>query len=308
MTANLEEMKKISRMALVKELVEKTKNCGLIWHQLSATQHHVKYLDYDFYAARTSQKVYTLDVLKDGKFYRSYNSIFQEEVENLFIEIELSYGDSNIDKYKKIGNFLGRLNGCGNITKNTYNISVVGFGVFISGTSTVEQLRPINPSIELEPLALTFGPSQYAWVGELADITTNDNTTYITQKISGEFPTNWGYAFLEFNTTPVLNLLPPYATRIQISHRRELNGGVFLNIDLLINGAIVFSKTDDESFESSTSFVLEDTGLQMTADGPTYIDSIILRMYMFTNTGNLDTRTIQIDYASVTMQGFELVS
>jgi hypothetical protein len=309
MATNLEAMKKVSRLALMKEIVEKTKSCGLIWNQISPSQYLARYLDYDFFVARTSPKIYNFDVLKDGKMYRSYNSSTQEGVDILFNEIELSYGDNNIEKFKNLGNFLGRLGNCHGVITNVYTIPILGYGVLGGGDVEEEQLRPLGSPATLTPISLTFGPSPSPWTGSLSDIATNDaGATYIRQEISGEFPTNWGYAFLEFDISPVINLIPPYTIRIQVSHKREANNGVYLNLDLLINGAIVFSKAEEDSYESTTSFVLEDTGLQLAAAGPTYLDSVILRLYMFTNTGNLDPRAIQIDYATVSLNGYEQIT
>lgn len=311
MAANLQEMKKISRLALMKEMVEKTKSCGLIWNQISGSQYLAKYQDYDFLVARSSPQVYTFDVLKEGKMYRSYNSSTQEGVKLLFEEIELSFQDSRMDKYKSLGSFIGRIGTCREITTNTYNIPVAGFGVLASGNTFSQQIRPISP-VTLTPISLTFGPTIYPWSGSLSDILTDDgNTTYIRQQVSGEFPTNWGYVFLEFDTSPIINLLPPYQVRVQVSHQREAELGVNLNLDVLVNGAIIYSKPNDSDpsmIESPASYTLFDSTLVDALEGPTYIDSIILRMFMFTNTGNLDPRAIRISYASVDFAGYDPIS
>lgn len=289
-------------------MVEKTKSCGLIWNQPSPSQYRARYLDYDFIVSRTNYNYYSFDVLKEGKFYRSYNSSLQEGVDTLFNEIELSYRESNIEKYKTLGSFFSRINTCRDKVFNTYTIPVLNFGVLGSGSLNAEQLRPLPTPALLTPSNLIFGPSPFPWSGSLNDILTNDGgTSYLRQQVSGEFPTNWGYAFIEFDPTPIIDLLPPYKVRVQVSHERELNGGVYLNLDVLINGAVVYSKTDLDSYESTTSFTLEDTGLQLTSSGPTYIDTVVLRLYMFTNTGNIDPRALRISYVSLSINGYNQI-
>ncbi len=68
---NLEELKIISGEASLGEIIEKTKSNGLVWTQTSKSSYYCESLPYEL---KLSQAGFTLDILKDGNLYRSYQS------------------------------------------------------------------------------------------------------------------------------------------------------------------------------------------------------------------------------------------
>jgi len=111
MPTNLEQLKLINRLALIKELIEKTKNFALIWNEISPSKFIAVKTHYEFYLNRTSPTVVALDVLKDGYMYRTYNSSTQAEINDLF-ETVSSLINPTIDKIRKLQNFASDLPRC----------------------------------------------------------------------------------------------------------------------------------------------------------------------------------------------------
>lgn len=300
MTTNLEEMKKINRLAIMQEMVEKTKNCGLIWDQISPTHFRSKYQNYEFSVSKTNQSTFAFDVLKDKKLFRTYNSSTQDGIDTLYEEIESCSRDNPLEKYKTLTKFLSSVPACYNLT-NIIPITIGSYGVKTGGNVTANKY--VLQTINLSPNLLSFSPTTFAWTGNLSGILTNNgDTSYIRQQVSGEFPTNWGYAFVEFDNTVFANLLPPYQFQIQLVHRREANDGVVLNVDLLLNSAVAFNNTiiPIESYNSYNSGFLNFS--------QTSINQAMLRLSMFTNTGNLSPRALRITYVNLTVKGFGLVN
>jgi hypothetical protein len=298
---NLEELKKISRLALMKELIEKTTNCGLIWNKIKPTCYHAQYDKWDFLITRTNAEIYVLDVQKNGNLYRSYNSSTQDGVYDLFTEIEFASKEMPIEKYKKLEKFIGKLPTCRDITGSTYNVAVSGYGCKTSGSAFIKEVQ--LSTVSILPNSLIFGPTPYPWSGYLSSITTdNGDGSYVRQQVSGEFPTNWGYAFAGFSPSLISSISPPLKFKFQVSNRRETNDGVVLNMDLILNNSVVYGTTTSPT----TSYTLFDSGFQpITISEP--ITQMSLRMSMFTNTGDLAPRALRISFVKIFIQGFVIV-
>jgi hypothetical protein len=113
--------------------------------------------------------------------------------------------------------------------------------------------------------------------------------------------TNWGYANIGFS----LNNLPPtapFSFTIRIAHRREVRLGVNLQIALVVNSTVVYST----SIIPSSSYSVFNSGVQPLA-GITDIEDLQVRLNMFTNTGDLDTRAIRISAVDLRFFGHNIV-
>jgi hypothetical protein len=297
---NIQELKSINKLALINEMIEKTKNCALIWHELSPKRFKSSQNSYDFYLSQTAPSIYSLDVLKNGRLSRAYNSSTQIGVSELFQTVESAL--ISFERQKSVSSFLGRIRSCAPVTHEiTMNGGIVG-----SGDSIFSQLDPIN--VLLFPISLSFGETSFPWSGDytlIDDTATSNNhdsdSTYIRQEVSGMLPTNWGYANIGFS----LNDLPPtapFSFTIRIAHRREVQPGVNLQIALVVNSIVIYSTT----IVSSSSYSVFSSGQQLLS-GITEIEDLQVRLNMFTNTGDLDPRAIRISAVDLRFFGHNIL-
>ncbi len=112
MATNLEQLKLINRLALIKEIIEKSENFALIWNDIAPGKFIAVKDNYEFHLNKTSPSVVALDVLKNGNFYRSYNSSTQVEIADLFDKVS-SISNLSINKFRKLQNFISDLPNCG---------------------------------------------------------------------------------------------------------------------------------------------------------------------------------------------------
>ena len=104
---NVEELKIVVRTAIFSELIEKTKNCAIIWNSIAVGQYFSESDNYKFYISKTSLETYNLDILKYNKLYISYNSNFDPILFNLYKEIDYFIINEKLKKHRIISNVVG---------------------------------------------------------------------------------------------------------------------------------------------------------------------------------------------------------
>lgn len=297
---NLSELKSINRSALIAEITEKSRACAMIWKQIAPGQYQCTNLPFDFYISRTNQSDYSLDVLKNGAYFRRYNSYLQPEVKELYETVDsmLGRGQTN-DRIKKLVQSVSKIK---RACDETYD-EVMRFGV-VGGGAAVDQL--LRPSTMFgRPSSLTFGPTLFPWSGGVTDIDdspgsvlTNDaDATYIRQEVSGAPPTQWGYAYVGF---PSVDLPPvgPYQIRVTVVHRREANPGPQLNVDVVADSAVVFTNR----VTCGTTYAMYDSGM-VPVSLPS-ISNITVRLSMYSNTGNEDLIAMRVTAVNIAVYGW----
>lgn len=300
MTTNFGEIKNINRLAIVREIINKTNNCALVWDNIQPGQYKSVSLPFEFYLTEIKSGA-ILDILKSGQFYISYSSIEYELISELYqVVSSLLLLINNLPKTKEIASSVGRIRGC---AKLEIDIIARG-GIVCINKSTVQQLKP-SSVLTLLPTTLTFGPSLYPWTGSVLDIDDFPNAslsdadlTVIRQQVVGAAPTNWGYAFVGFNLATI-NFGKPFNFRIRVAHRREVNDGVNLVVNLIINNAIRFT----DSVESNVTYQVYTSSL-ITISDITSITQLSVRLNMFTNTGNEDPRVLRISAVDLRISGY----
>lgn len=301
MASNLDELKSISRLALIKEMIEKTKSCAIIWNEIKPGYFRSCTDSYDLHLSQTSASIYSLDVIRGGKLFRSYNSSTQSEVDVLFQTVLSLSTMSSLEKIKTMGKFLKQI---GN-PSSVYNFIPQSVGVDAGGNAVNSHIREIET--QLLPTSLTFGPTPselYIWLGNHLNIDDSPNAeshdgdiSYIRQQVSGTGPTNWGYAFCGFNINEIISE-PPYSFNVRVAHRRSTNDGVILNVDVLANSSVIYSATD----VSDISYTVFSSGLQQMI-GIDSIEDLQVRLSMFTNVGNPLLRSLLITAVDLRIYG-----
>lgn len=294
---NINELKNISRLALIKEIIEKTENSALIWNEIAPGKYKSTQGVYDFYVGRSSPSIYNLDVLKNGTFYRTYNSSTLEGIDELALTIESIVSSTGLSKYQKIGSFLTQIRTC----RTGANSESLSGGLVASGE--VEATQTQNTSSLLLPTSLSFEPSPFPWTGTYHSIDDSPSvnfhdgdSTYIRQTISGPAPTNWGYVAVGFNLNGIPQI-PPFTYRVRVAGRREEETGVTVRLDVMINSAIVFTTT----LTPLETYGIYSTGLQSLSDSS--IDEVEVRLSMITNSGNHVPRSVRITAVDMLING-----
>lgn len=134
MTTNKKELATINVMALMSSLIEQTYNCALTWNLTAPRQYHATAGIYEFYLGQTvsSTSVYALDVWKNGRFLKGYNSTTAADVDTLFNTVDSLPDFSNSHKFMKLANMLSAQHGCGGTVQNiVMNGSVIGGGAAV---------------------------------------------------------------------------------------------------------------------------------------------------------------------------------
>lgn len=300
MSSNLEELKSVSRLALIKELIERTKECSFVWDDIGPGRFRSVSLPYEFYLTKTGPETAVLDVLKNGGYYRTYNSSTQGEVGNLYSTVDTLYAsNAKAEKLNKVTQFVSAIRGC---SPRTHSIVMNG-GIDGGGTGPVTKLTPSN--YLLLPTAISGDPS---WVyGPVSNVAHSPNAlshdgdaTYMRQEVSGALPTQWPYAFLTVDVSSVV-AFAPLSFEARIVHRREVEEGVTLTLDVLVNedDAVVYTGT----FTSDETYTVSTTGIQQMP-GIVSLDELTLRVSIFTNTGNTAPRAIRVTAADITIHGY----
>lgn len=296
--SNTKELKKISRSALLKEIIEKTKACAFVWNQLSASQYKAKTEEYDFWLTKTDSEAYVLDVHRLGRNYRSYLSAVHEEVSELYKIVDIMMASNQrIERAKNLSNMLIDLRGYGPVIHNIFGHG----GLYGFGEAECENCRPVL--VYMQPASVTFGPTPFPWTGSVNSIKENvmlhnGDGSYLRQEVHGELPTNWGYVNIAFS--PHIDIGPPYLFTIRVAHRREAESGVILVVDFLINDTVIYTASDN----SSNLYTIFNSGVQGVPENIKELDSILVRVSMFTNTGNDIPRAIRISAVDLIMSGY----
>jgi len=303
--SNREEIVALNKIAIIQELIEKTKNCVVIWKQKQIKQYDSNFNGYKFIITQPNPNSVVLDVLKNNNLYKSYNSLSLQNLKELFNTIEIISIGADLEKYKKINEFLYKKGSCrqeqiGSLV-NIYDNFVFGFGAEVGGSAPVEKFR--NEEIFLLPNNITFDPNlTFLWSGNHTDIDDEPDVelhdgdlTFIRQQISGVSPRLWGYANIKFDTIS-LPILPPYGAFIRIVSRREEESNVFLNVEVVSNNTVFFN-TQVEQFNYYSFWS------QYVSLGNTSINDLTVRLSMFTNSSNLLPRAIRITAVDLRLFG-----
>jgi hypothetical protein len=311
MVSNIEELKLIRRLQLIRELVELTKGCSLVWNEISPGQFHTRVNNFEFIVSQNNN-IYSLDVLKNKKLYRTFNSNTQNEVDTLYRIIDLLTADSKLEKYKKLGSFIGNIGSCRLPAEEvhtpiTYDIVPTSYGAGTSGSGLYSQIRPLQ--ILLIPNRVTFGPSDYPWTGSVQDIVDpldfvghDGYGSVIRQAVprSASY-TSFGFAYVEFDLTNVPKS-PPFNFFLRVAYCREIEAGILFNCDVIVNSSLVYTGSAYpmdywQYFVSSPQYML----------GIDKIESLVVRLSMSSITASSLERALQISAVDIRIFGYEEV-
>lgn len=295
--ANFDELKEITQIALIKQLTEKTKKCGVVWNQLTASQFRATNGSLDFVLTKTGPEMTVLDILKDGRQYRSYNSGILSDVQDLFEIVSLLTGsNTGLEKARRAANFMSLINGCHNPDMNL----VMRGGASLSGSASINSGSP--STIMLRPVSISFDELLTPYTGDHTDIDDAPNsnfhdgdTTYIRQEVASESPTFWGTAICGFNTS-LITVPAPYRITAKLVCRTEANPGVEYSASLMVNGVPVSTK----NLNPTASYVLYSLD---AADVAETITDLELHLSMSTDVGDPAPRAIRVTACHVVIQG-----
>jgi hypothetical protein len=168
--------------------------------------------------------------------------------------------------------------------------------------------QTVTETVTLLPINLSFGPTNFDWVGFVTDIDDPPNAdsndgdgTHIRQQVSGPQPTQWGYVYCGFDLTDIPTI-GPFTFILKVAHRRETEVGVELIPELLVNSVVVYTG----SAIPSTSYAVFNSGTQPMPT-ITSIEDMQVRLSMFTNTGNFDPRVLRISAVSLDVAGYQQI-
>lgn len=146
-TTNKKELKYLIRKSVIKELIERTKSCTLIWDDLGKGLFIAKLNDFTFYISRYNYGAISIDVLKKNKIYQTYNSNIDAEVGVLYEEVDNMVNIRKILKLKNLNNELGKLSDCNfyeeENTHDTHNIVASG-GILVRGSPNENAIYEIS--------------------------------------------------------------------------------------------------------------------------------------------------------------------
>jgi hypothetical protein len=303
-TTNKEIIKSLNRSALISELIEKTKRCAYVWKEIAPGQYMVTSLPYDFYITKTDSSTTVLDVWKNAGFYRTYNSYTQPEIAELYDAVdEMVSNSTGYDKMVELTQALNLLRSC----QPQIIAEQMSKGLYGSGSAAVTLLVPV--STFMLPATLTFGFTPFPWSGGVSDIddspgvpSHDGDSTYIRQEVSGALPTQWGYAFVGFNPINV-GSVGPFKFKVRAAARREAELGVTMIVDVVVNASVVFT----DNMTPSDTYSIYDSGVQTMPPTITSVDTVEVRLSMFTNTGNTLPRALRVSAVDLTIDGFNPV-
>lgn len=310
MDNNKKQIKSLNRLAIIQELIEKTKNCSLFWVETSLGQFRTQFTNYDFYLTKTSTNTYNLDIIKNKDLYMTYNSLLQSNVKDLYDTVGILSSDSALNKSRRINEFIGRKGSCrqGEIGSSNkfYPISVQGFGLLATGAVTPQIFR--RKFVYLNPTSIEFDTA-YPWSGSHLDIDESDifnqadgDSTFIRQQVAGLSPTVWGYCDVNFNLS-TLPSKPPFVIQSRVVARRESEPGMNLTIQVILNDSSIYQQTiflnESYSYWSSGDLYL--------GDYFSSIKDLKIRLSTFTNVGNLLPRAVRVTGVDLGVTGYDLI-
>jgi hypothetical protein len=310
MVNNKAQIKALNRIAIIQELIEKSKNCSLFWQQSSLNQFKTQFSNYKFFVTKNLNDYFVLDVLQDDQLYVTYNSIINPNVEELYKIIELLVSESTVNKYRRVNEFIGRKGSCrqGEIgsSNKLYPINLQGFGLKASGTVAPEIFR--RRLAYFTPTGIEFDTT-YPWTGNYENIKVNDvfsnhdgDATYIRQSVAGLLPTYWGYLDVKFDLSSVPK--KPFFTIVaRVVARRETEGDVFLNINMLVNDTNVWQQT----ILLSESYILWSSNETWLDNSISSIEDFKLRLTTYTNSGNLIPRAVRVTGVDLAIYGYDVI-
>jgi len=137
---NIEELKYLNHKALMIELSELTKGCVLTWNKVGEGVYYAKIgtnATYEFFVSTSRDDIfsltrsgrnYSLDIKKNGKYYKFYNSVTSSGIEELFREVENYSIDRLLNKRRKLANFVADLIDCRHIFYEFPDGGILGGG------------------------------------------------------------------------------------------------------------------------------------------------------------------------------------
>lgn len=293
---NLDELKALNRSALITEITEKTKQCGLVWSSAAKGQYNTTSLPYNMYLSKMGNDTYNLDVLKNRTLYRSYNSTIQPEVQELYEVVDSIVSDSSVNRMKSLISTISQIHGCG---PEEISISMSG-GIRANGTALVQKF--VSTNTLLLPTLFSYSAVTYPWTGTVDDIndapnvTSHDgDATYARQEVAGPLPTQWAYATCKFDDSG-LPTNDPRKFRIRVAARREAELGVNLIIELVIGVSVVFTGT----FTPSSAYSIYNSGFVTIPNGIVG-PGLQVKLSMFTDTGNYIPRAVRVSAVDLTL-------
>lgn len=126
---SLKQLNDLTQSILIREIQNKSLQCGLVWSKISQTTYEATNDSNSFYLTRIGHKEITLDVTESGRPYVSFTSTVAPEVVDLFntvVKIVLGYEEDK--KLQEIANLFSRPNRCGKIYNHSMSGGVVGDG------------------------------------------------------------------------------------------------------------------------------------------------------------------------------------
>jgi hypothetical protein len=307
---NTDELKAINRSALIGELISKTIACGLLWAQPSASTYRTSTGDYDLYLVQTGSDAYTLDVLKDGLGYRSYNSAIQPDVKELFVAVSTLPGSGQqYDRVRDTVRSLSRSRVCW-----TPPIAPpVSGGIAAGGAAAVREIV-VGPVVTLLPVSLEMEPPTENWLdGPLGNVTDGSDATYMRQTLNNTGVGGvGGFAAFRFDFAGAAGGLTLIAT-FTVRYRRADAAGIGLLV--LLEGANADGDTEElwSYFDTPTDTAFGDAvsgaiTLNPDAHAPGWLDTLVLRVGVFpaliTPGGEGPLSTVHVSEISASVQTF----
>lgn len=167
---NAEQVRANTRVSVVAELAEKTKNCAVVWSLVSPGRYSATVLPYDFDLTSFRGTV-TLDVRKNSVFLKSYRSDTLPGVLDLWDAVD-SPNDDNVWKMKNVAAFLAKTKGCAGAGE-TYSETMSG-GACGSGDAEVRRLEVNAVAAALTRMVFDAQSTSAAVSGSLPDVTDDD--------------------------------------------------------------------------------------------------------------------------------------
>lgn len=302
---NLNELKVVTKAALLKELIERTKSCALVWIALSPVQFKTTNPPFDFYITRTSTTNYILDVLKNNSAYRNYDSQFFPEVDELYQTISVLDINANIYKRtQKLSEFVGGIRGaCDN---KVFSNTGLG-GIRANSSAIVKKCRPT--SAVLNPFYMDFTYSDYPWVGTLDDINENvyfhdGDAGFIRQEVERAEPfTTWGIARLIFDPTILALAGRPVQLKIRTADRRDTPDEIQLRASLYVNSYHFYTRFHNPASNWAVTTTGANVGWPPNPSLDPNITSLAVFLELATYTSDTIHRAVRISACDILATG-----
>jgi hypothetical protein len=89
---------------------------------------------------------------------------------------------------------------------------------------------------------------------------------------------------------------------VRVAHRREVNTGVNLIVDIVANASVVFS----DMTASNPTYSIYNSGPVAISTTITSLTNLFVRLSMFTNTGDDNPRALHVSAVDIQVNGFNI--